>query len=66
MPIGGTLVSEKPIMPILLNLILNGKIEFMLTPRLGWLIWVFEKDVLSITFVKTGALSLIIIDAINL
>jgi hypothetical protein len=51
---------------IAVNLILNGKTEFMITPDFGSVIWVFEKDTLSITLVITGGALFIVTVAISL
>ncbi len=51
---------------IAVNLILNGSTEFILIPRLGWVISTFGKETLSMAFVKTGVLLFIATVAISL
>ena len=51
---------------IAVNLILNGRIEFILTPRFSSIISVFGKETLSMVFVKTGVLLFIVTDVISL
>jgi hypothetical protein len=51
---------------IVVNLILNGRIGFMLTPRFGWVISTFGKETLLMAFVKTGVLLFITTVAISL
>jgi hypothetical protein len=51
---------------IVVNLILNGRTEFILTPRFCSIISVFGKETLSIDLVKTGVLLVIVTVAISL
>ena len=51
---------------IAVNLILNGSIEFIFTPRFGWVISAFGKETLLMFFVKTGVLLFMTTEAISL
>ena len=51
---------------IAVNLILNGRIEFILTPRVSSVTSTVGKDTFSITLVKTGVLLFMTTDAISL
>jgi hypothetical protein len=51
---------------IAVNLILNGRTEFILTPRFGWVISTLGKETFSMAFVKTGVLLFITTVAISL
>ena len=51
---------------IVVNLILNGRTEFILTPRFCSTISVFGKETLSMDLVKTGVLLFIVTFAISL
>ena len=51
---------------IVVNLILNGRTEFIFTPRFCSTISVFGKETLSMDLVKTGALLFIVTFAISL